>query len=326
MRNIGTQLELLGLNETVRQVEASGSTPAERRKIRQQVETMHELMSELPTGDDLRFQHGGLCQTFLPHSRPKNDTGIWRRQSGNVQLTVEPGSYQGKWLGVPYGAKARLILIHLQTEGMKGPTVHLGESLTAFLRSLGLPSTGGKRGTLPVVKDQVMRILRCRFSIESTKESTEGSFVGIQNLPISNKQILWTGENRADWSATLELTPEFHAHLKAHAVPLDKRGIAHLAGNSLGLDLYSLLAYRLPRIGRQIHIRWASLREQVGSDYNDPYDLAKRVRAVMPDVMVAYPHAKVDVAKTGLTLKPSAPSVPGKTQINGFRVIEGEKR
>ena len=33
-----------------------------------------------------------------------------------------------------------------------------------------------------------------------------------------------------------------------------------LAGNSLGLDLYALLAYRLPKLQRDVHLRWNALR------------------------------------------------------------------
>jgi len=321
MRDISTQLELLGLDETIRQAEAMTSSAAERKRVRQRIETMHEVLSAIPDGEDLGFQHAGLCQTFLPHSKPKSNTDIWKRRSGDFTLSVSPGAVRGEWVGVPYGAKARLILIHLQTEGIKSRTVHLGDNLSAFLRSLGLARTGGERGTISMVRQQTTRLLRCKFTMEWEGLSKGRRGVGIQDIPISNKQMLWTGD-RDDWSATLELTTEFHEHLKEHAVPLDKRGIAHLAGNSLGLDLYALLAYRLPQLRQSTHIRWASLKAQIGAEYKDPYDLAKRVRAALVDVFVAYPHAKVEATTTGLTLRPSEPSVPAKPRINGFRLIE----
>jgi hypothetical protein len=39
-------------------------------------------------------------------------------------------------------------------------------------------------------------------------------------------------------------------------------------------------------------------------------------------VLVAYPHANVDVTTHGLLLRPSKPAVP-KTTVQGFRLIEG---
>lgn len=322
MTTITSQLTMFGLDETIRRAEAEAANEAERRRARQRVEIAHDVMSALPEEDDLRYQHSGLCQTFLPHSRPKTDEAVWERQSGAFLLSVSPGRLGGKWVGVPFGAKARLIMIHLQTEGMKSRTVHLGDSLTAFLRALGLAANGGRGGTIPAVREQCIRLMRCKFTLEWTEKNP--GRVGIQDIAIADKQLLWTGEEKGDWSATLELSESFHHHLRQHAVPLDKRGIAHLAGNSFGLDLYTLLAYRLPQLRAPTFIRWSSLMGQMGAGYSSPRDLAKRVRAVLPDVLVAYPHAKLEALPTGLKLFPSNPSVPPKTQVSGFRVIEGE--
>jgi hypothetical protein len=104
-------------------------------------------MSSLPAAEDLSFLHSGLCQTCLPHSRPTEYHTIWRRQSGRFSLMVQPGVVDSgekpRHVGVPYGPKARLILIHLQTEGLRSRTVNLGASFSAFMRSLGLAVTGG---------------------------------------------------------------------------------------------------------------------------------------------------------------------------------------
>ena len=145
-----SQLEMLGLEETRRRVHSSGATHRERKRLERRIEIAHELMSVLPTAEDLSFLHSGLCQVALPHSRPTDNSLIWRRQSGRFSLLVQPGVIDvdgaGKYVGVPYGPKARLIMIHLQTEGLKSRTVNLGSSFSAFMRSLGLAVTGGVRG------------------------------------------------------------------------------------------------------------------------------------------------------------------------------------
>jgi hypothetical protein len=43
----------------------------------------------------------------------------------------------------------------------------------------------------------------------------------------------------------------------------------------------------------------------------------------MPDVLTAYPHAKVEVTSHGLLLKPSTAAVP-KTSVPGFKIIENK--
>jgi hypothetical protein len=322
MISVTEQLEIHGLARTKEMVAGS---ELDRRRWVQRVETTHDIMSELPGADDLSFLHSGLCQTCLPHRRLRDDRDPWRRTSGRFSLIVTPGvlEEQGvvRYVGVPYGPKARLIMIHLQTEGMKSRTVNLGSSLSAWLRSLGLAVTGGPRGTITAVREQSVRIARCAFSMQWTSSVPDGG----QRTVISDTRIvegmeMWRAGRGTEWSSTVELSERFHTHLREHAVPLDRRGIAHLSANSLGLDLYTLFAYRLPKLQRDLHLRWSALQEQIGSDESSMKSLAQRIREVMADVLVAYPHAKVEVTRHGLLLKPSKPAVP-KTSVNGYQLI-----
>lgn len=338
MENIRGQLEMFGLAETLRRVDAVTASPYERRRLRQRIETAHDVLSADPSPDELSFLHSGLCQTCLPHSRPDQNHAVWRRTAGRFSLMITPGvvddtpiasrnrqptteELQKMYVGVPYGSKARLILIHLQTEGVRSRLVSLGRSLSAFLRSLGLPVSGGPRGSISAVREQCLRIARCTFSMQWRDTNLTGDeHTVITDTKISNGLELWKAAKGDAWAGTVELSEQFHQHLREHAVPLDKRGIAHLSGNSLGLDLYTLFAYRLPRLQRDTHIRWASLQAQIGADYERQRRLAQRIREVMPDVLTAYPHARVEVTKLGLTLRPSPPAVP-KTVVHGVKLI-----
>ena len=339
MSEVSRQLEILGLDETLRLAASEGRTASVRSRFTNRIETVHDLLSAVPTMGDLSFLHSGLAQTCLPHSRPAENHQYWKRQSGRFTLVVVPGVisdakpnkkgiYSGPdddairgYVGVPYGTKARLIMIHLQTEGLKSRTVSLGTSLSAFLRSLGISISGGPRGSVPAVREQCMRIARCSFSLEWSDVSESGN----EKTIISDTKIVEGLEllnaNRDDWSGTVELSEKFHSHLKEHAVPLDKRGIAILAGNSLGLDLYALFAYRLPRLTADVHLRWEHLQSQLGSE-SPTSRIAQNIRQVMPHVLTAYPNAKVEITRTGITLKPSQPAVP-RTMVQGFKLLEG---
>lgn len=330
-----TQLELLGLEGARRAAEAEArGSPARSRRLVKRVEGRHELLSAPPGTDDLAFLHSGLCQTSLPHRRPPTNHTVWQRSAGRFTLMVTPGvlkSGKGRsertkpgpqqseaYVGVPYGPKARLIMIYLQSEGLKGRTVFLGKNLSAFLRSLGVPITGGPRGSIGQVKEQTMRIARCSFTLQWDDETQHGSHTVISDTRIVDGLELWNAA-ADDWSATVELSERFWQHLREHAVPLDRRGIAHLQSNSLGLDLYTLLAYRLPRLSRPLTLTWERLQEQIGSEYSQTRDLARVVRGTMPDVIEAYPHANVDLVRGGLLLKPSKPSVP-TTTVQGYKL------
>jgi hypothetical protein len=82
-----------------------------------------------------------------------------------------------------------------------------------------------------------------------------------------------------------------------------------------------LLAYRLPRLHRELHLRWDALQAQIGSDYHRLRRLAEKVREVMPAVLTAYLHARIDVMSSGLTMRPSPPAVP-KTLVAGLRLAD----
>lgn len=325
------QLELSGLEAARLRAEDAPTKSARARALRK-IETTHDLLSELPSPDDLLFNHSGLCQTFLPHSRPANNTTIWKRESGKVTLMVTPGVISipssarkndtdptTDYVGIPFGTKARLIMFHLQTEGLKSRTVHLGNSLSAFLRSLGLTSNGGPRGTIHKVREQCVRIARCTFTIQwSQVESNGNEKTIIRDSKIVEGLEMWNATSD-DWSATIELSESFHSHLKEHAVPLDKRSIGLLSGNSVALDLYALLAYRLPKLKVDLHVPWEKVQEQIGSEYAEAKALARRIREVLPEVRRAYPHANVDVGRWGIIMKPSPPSVP-RTMVHGHRL------
>src|SRR5215213_426761 len=155
----------------------SGASPAEQARLLRRIESTQELLTELPSAEDIAFMHSGLCQTCLTHSKPESNRDVWQRRSGRFSLTVQPGILEQKklagrkaiteaekealWVGIPYGPKARLILIYLQSEGLKSRTVSMGASMSAWIRSLGLAVTGGSRGTIAAVREQVLRIARC---------------------------------------------------------------------------------------------------------------------------------------------------------------------
>lgn len=323
------QLEILGLDETRRRAASEASTGRERQRNLHHVDLAHEMLGTMPAAADLGFLHSGLCQTSLPHSKPLSNHAVWRRTSGRFTLSITPGSFSrlgaassdDGWVGVPYGAKARLILFHLQTEGMKSRTVNLGPSLSAFLRSLNLPVSGGPRGSISAVREQVLRIARCSFSLQWTDTDEAGATrTTVSDTRIVDGLDLWEAGQGDEWNGTVELSPRFYDHLREHAVPLDKRAIAHLSGNSLGLDLYALLAYRLPRLNSDMHLRWFALQTQIGSEESAMKELARRVRQVLPAVQLVYPHARVEATSTGLTLRPSPAAVP-KASVRGFKLV-----
>ncbi len=97
------------------------------------------------------------------YKNPGDGVLEWDRRQGKASLRIEAGSAVGpttgdfKRLGLPYGEKPRLVLIHLATEAVRtaSPVVDVEESMTAFARSLGLETNGQQ---LRSPKDQLARL------------------------------------------------------------------------------------------------------------------------------------------------------------------------
>jgi hypothetical protein len=131
------------------------------RRDKRLVEIAAEAM-----GDDRQcevFSHPGLCLTFLPHrQRPADE--VWERTSGPWTLTVQPLHRHGGRLGVPYGPKARLIVLFLQTEAIltNSRVIELGRSMRSWLTLMGV-SVGGK--TYREVRAQAQRIEQAHLTV-----------------------------------------------------------------------------------------------------------------------------------------------------------------
>jgi hypothetical protein len=347
------QLELIGLERSLELVEATSSTAAVARRRQRDLETISDILGRLPEADERAYLHSGLCQTYLPHSRPHRDDTIWSRNSGRFTLMVTPGAVDGtverpleerrrrrkteqgiapkplaasgpSFVGVPYGPKARLILIYLQSEGKRSRVVSLGESLSAFIRSVGLEATWGPKGNVPVFREQILRIARCTFTLQWQGRLPDGS----DSLNLCDVKIasgLELALSASSWRGVVELDADFHAHLQEHAVPLDKRAIRKLSDNSMALDLYTLFAYRLPKLKEELHLSWGQLRAQLGAEADRNSELSRRIREALTKVLDVYPHAKVNVTRHGLLLRHSPPSVPSAAMVNGFRLLTGGK-
>lgn len=263
--------------------------------------------------DEKAYLHSTLCQIGLPYR--STDERVWIRDQGNASLLIEAGHARhpdtGKWveLGLPYGERPRLILIYLSTQAVltSSPVVEVDGSLTAFARSLGIDTNGP---SIRRFKDQVARLAAStvRFGIVSDGRSRQ------INTQIVSGIDLWfpkDADQRILWPSTVTLSAEYFSSLQLHAVPLDPRAIAELAGSALALDCYVWLAQRLHRIdsGKPQTITWSALKAQFGPDYRRLIDFRRKFAHVLRQVLLVYPAARLNVTETGLILHNSRPPI-----------------
>src|SRR5690348_2389089 len=122
------------------------------------------------------YIYSGLCQAALPH-RCIPDNEPWEIRSDHVTLIVQPGRKSNvtggppSYVGVPYGSRARLIMLYLQSEALRtgSRNVELGRSMREWLGRMGVPS-GGK--SIASVRNQAERISRCSLIFEFAAGNT----------------------------------------------------------------------------------------------------------------------------------------------------------
>jgi hypothetical protein len=238
---------------------------------RQVVEAAATHMADEETR--IGFLYSGWCQAALPHRRLPDDQG-WQIDGERVRLIVQPGMRGGspgkpEPVGVPFGSRARLILLRLQSEALRTRSrdVELGKSLRDWLGRMGIPGIpiGGR--SLKDVRDQTERISRCRL----TFEIRQGARLGLANQSIMESAIFLETEDPAQGSPfaqTARLSEAFFESLKRHPVPIEESAIRAIANNSMALDVYAWLAYRLHVLAKPTLISWMALKQQFGTGFS----------------------------------------------------------
>lgn len=281
---------------------------------RREIEAAAAYMADEDSG--IGFLYSGWCQAALPHRRLEDSQG-WQVSGERVVLIVEPGMRSGPagkpvHIGVPYGSRARLIMLYLQSEALRtgNREVELGKSLRDWLTRLGIP-VGGK--SVEAVREQAERISRCKLSFEVKA----GISKGLVNQTIVDTAIFLDLDDETQGSLFVEkarLSEGFFEQLKRHPVPLEEPAIRAVNNNSMALDLYAWLAYRLHALKGPTPVSWRALKPQFGMGFGRMDNFRARFLDNLKLALAVYPAARVEMEEAGLILHPSRPPVSPKAR------------
>lgn len=291
--------------------QARNMVPVEDRPL---VDIAARILAETSEAIDLTYS--GFALISLPHKDPKAPT--WERRNGRCSLLIQSGQVyeRRKWVevGLPYGSRARLLLLYIQTEAIRtdSPSVVLGRSLHSWMERMGLNSGGVDYA---MVRDQAKRISACRLSFGWSTDTGEEGFHHAQI--VEGAMFVADRDGRDSPQGTLfeercELSPTFFQALKNHPVPVWAPAIREISSRSSAIDIYVWLAYRLHALKSPTPITWTALHEQFGAEYALIRKFRARFIASLKEALAVYPDAKVEVTKEGLILRPSRPPVAEK--------------
>jgi len=264
----------------------------------------------------LAFQHTVFCQTGLPYRDPGDDVREWRRMQGTTMLVVQAGKILQPRertvldVGLPWGAKPRLILAHLNAEALRqgSPVIEVESSLTAFVKRI----RGFQHGReIRFFKDQLTRLSSALIRLAVARGDNQTHQVNTQIITAFDLWLHKDERQRVMWPSTIQLSLDYFASLQEHAVPLNETDLAALAHSAMALDLYAWLAQRLHRIdpNRPAFISWAALKLQFGPDYGRMDNFKAFFRKTLRQVLTRYNAARIELDNHGMRLLHSPPPV-----------------
>jgi hypothetical protein len=252
---------------------------------------------------------GFMCRAMVQASLPsrKTEGSEFTRQNGNFTLTLLAPSA----VGLPYGTIPRLLLTWLATEAVKTKEreLVLGETLSSFMRDLGMTPTGGRWGSIPRLKEQSRRL----FAASITGFYEDDDRTAMLSQQIADHANLWwdTGHpNQAGlWKSTVKLSESFFNEVVHNPVPVDLRAVKVLQRSPLALDIYAWLTYRLSYLKSPTVIPWPLLEMQFGANYKFTRQFKSAFLDHLTTVLTVYPTARVEATENGLKLMPSPPHI-----------------
>jgi hypothetical protein len=247
----------------------------------------------------------------MPHSKPKETR--FERKNGKYTLSMQ----SDEKIGLPYGPIPRLLFAWITTEAVKTKqrTLVLGKNLSDFMRKLDLEPTGGKRGYITALQEQLRRLftstIRCIYS-DNEQEA------GIQMLLADNYDLWWTPKNPKQiglMDSTITLSEKFFNEVTQSPVVFYMEALKILRKSPMALDIYMWLTYKNSYSREMTVILWESLQMQFGAGYPDDArgkaDFKRKFKKALGKVGTIYEAAnKLKALPKGLLYVPGDPHVP----------------
>ena len=292
-------------------VQALRETPPPARRGFTVADQVNQLVGASEADADLGFMARLMALCSLPRTNPGN-----RHQYKRVNGPYKLGMTAGLDNKLPYGNFPRLLLAWVSTEAVRTQSrvLILGDSLSDFMRALGVYSAGGGNAGIKL-RNQMRRLFNAHVQLVYEDEHGEAS---VSSSVTDSTELWWNvrkpGE-RSLWESKIELSEKFFQEIIRHPVPLDMNILKSLKRSTLGLDLYLWTAYRTFALRAPLRLSWRQVYRQFGahpdksSDNNTVQAFRYKVLRELKKIKLAWPGLNYTTAKGVLILHPSTPSI-----------------
>lgn len=262
---------------------------------------------------------GFICRSMVSASMPHSKFSglVYKRENQKFHLSIIGNPSAG---GIPYGTYPRLLLSWIASEVVRTQKreIILGDSLSNFMKKMGLCVTGGRNGTLSRFKDQLRRLFSSTISITYVDEK-EGKWLST-NMTIADKvHLFWDPSNPENlnlFKSKIFLNECFYKEILNSPIPVDIRAINALKDSSLSLDIYFWLTYRMNYLKKPLLLSFEKLHAQFGAGYDlsshGKYEFKRKFLHQLKQVLIIYPEANVKIKTNGIELFSSHTHIKNK--------------
>ena len=196
--------ELVPIGEVVADldgpVQAIRDTSPQARHHFTQADQVNQLVSASEADADLGFMARTMALCSLPRTNP-GDRLRYVRCNGPYTLVMNAGGLHK----LPFGNLPRLLMAWVSTEAVRTQSreLVLGDSLSEFMRTLGIYSSSG--GTQTRLRNQMKRLFGCRVSLIYQDEHGEARVSSL----VADRAEFWWDERKPDdrslWDSKIRL-------------------------------------------------------------------------------------------------------------------------
>ena len=203
-----------------------------------------EQSKEIINAQDIGYTSKLFVQALFPYRKTDEEKRVIETAQGRIVVYADGG--------LPYGKYPRLIMAYIITRAVENAgklkagkidfeqavRIPLGHSMNHFLQAIGIHGrgTGGKKGTLSIVREQLLRLADARVTVKED----DGVRARGKHTQIMDEWDLWFDARDPNQGSFIEsyikLTPQFFQHIIEAPIPIDLAVLRQLT-NPRSMDI-----------------------------------------------------------------------------------------
>lgn len=286
-----------------------------------------EQSKEIINAQDIGYTSKLFVQALFPYRKTDEEKRVIETAQGRIIVYADGG--------LPYGKYPRLIMAYIITRAVENAgklkagkidfeqavRIPLGHSMNHFLQAIGIHGrgTGGKKGTLSIVREQLLRLADARVTVKED----DGVRARGKHTQIMDEWDLWFDARDPNQGSFIEsyikLTPQFFQHIVEAPIPIDLAVLRQLT-KPRSMDIYIWLTVKqfwLSKNNRDSYLfTWDMMAQSFATKELitaiDRRNFRNEIKKAIHDLRAVWPNCGIKADLEGVTVTKTSPSVEKK--------------